>query len=110
PIYYLRTLGDQGGGVDRDDRAHVPGGLGKRVGRSHAGQVGPTAERATARREDQSANLLRPSAAQALRQRRVLGVDRHDLVRALHRRLHERPTRDEGLLVGQRERAPGGER
>ena len=46
-------------------------------------------------------------AAQALGQRRVLGVDRHDLPRPRHRGLHQRAAGDQRLLVGQREGAPG---
>ena len=46
-------------------------------------------------------------AAQALRQRRVLGVDRDDLPRPRHRGLDQRAAGDERLLVGQREGTAG---
>ena len=48
--------------------------------------------------------------AQALGQRRVLGVDRHDLVRPLQGRPDQRAAGDQRLLVGQRERAAGAQR
>src|SRR5690242_1238163 len=40
-----------------------------------------SAERAAARREDESAHVLNPLAAQGLRQGRMLAVDRDDLTR-----------------------------
>ena len=43
--------------------------------------AGAAAERATAGGEHEAAYLLGPAAAQALRQRAVLAVDRHDLAR-----------------------------
>src|SRR5205814_3129732 len=37
----LQTLVHQGGGVDRDDRAHVPGRVGQRLGGCDLGQLVP---------------------------------------------------------------------
>ena len=70
---------------------------------------GPAAERSAAGRQDQPAHLVRRAAAQALGQRRVLGVDRHDLA-GLGGGLDQRAADDQRLLVGQRERGAGLER
>ena len=107
----LEPLVDQRGGVERDHRAHVPRRVGQRLGDGDVGQLGALspAERAARGGEHQPVDLLGPAAAQALGQRGVLGVDRHDLPGRRGRR-HQRAARDQGLLVGERERGPGGER
>src|SRR5579859_2737032 len=104
----LQALVDQGGAVHRDDRAHLPGGMGERLLRGHIGQLGPAAaaERPAAGGQHQAPYFLGPAAAQALRDRRVLGVDRDDLPR-LGPLGHQRPADDQRLLVRQRERAAG---
>ena len=71
---------------------------------------GPAPERAARRGEDEATDLGVRAAAQSLRDGRVLGVDRHDLVRALPRGVHERAADHQRLLVGQRERAAGPQR
>ena len=98
--------------VGRDDRAHVArsGGPAPAAGvtsRSDARER--AAERPAARGQHQPAYLVGPPAAQALGDRRVLGVHRHDLP-GRGRGLDQRAADDERLLVGQRERAAGGER
>ena len=67
------------------------------------------AERPAAGGEHQAAHLVGGAAAQALRQRAVLGVDRDDLAR-LGPRGHDRAADDQRLLVGQRQGAAGVER
>ena len=78
---HLETLVDQGRGVDRDHRAHVPGRVGQRLLGSHVGEVSHGSGRGTGHRSPsgRAGAPRRPPAAQALGQRRVLGVDRHDL-------------------------------
>ena len=104
----LQPLVHQGGAVDRDERAHRPGGVGQRLLGGHVGQLGPAAaaERTAGRGQHQPADLVGPPGPQALGQGRVLGVHRHDLPgpRAL---LDERAADDQRLLVGQRQRAAG---
>src|SRR3546814_2126233 len=75
-LEHLETLVDRGRGVDRDHRAHRPGGVVQRLGGCHALQVvaGPATERATGCGEHETAYLLRRSAAQALGHGRVLAV------------------------------------
>ena len=76
--------------------------------RRHVGELvaGAATERAAACSEHQPSYLPRRTGAQALRQRRVLRVDRHDLARS--RALgHQRPAGDQRLLVGQREHVSG---
>src|SRR6185437_10167802 len=74
----LETLVDQRRRVARDDRAHRPGRVGERLLGGYRGQLVPvaTAEGAATRGDDEPAYLLARSRTQALRQRRVLGVDR----------------------------------
>ena len=81
---HLEALVDQGRGVDRDHRPHGPGRVVQRLLGRDVGEplAGPAAERAAARGEHQAAYLLGAAAAQALRERAVLAVDRHDLARA----------------------------
>ena len=107
----LQPLVDQRGRVDRHDRAHVPRGVGQGVLDGDVGQVlgGPAAERAAAGGQDQAGDLAPGAPAQALGQRRVLGVHRHQLARR-RRGGHERAPGDQRLLVRQRHRAPGGQR
>ena len=77
----LQALVHQRGGVDRDHRAHVPGRVRQRLGRRGVGHLvpGPVQERAAAGGHHQLAHLVGPAAAQALGDRRVLGVHRDDL-------------------------------
>jgi hypothetical protein len=68
---------------------------------------GARAERAAARGQDHAAHAVDALAAQALEDRRVLGVDGHDLAAALARELDElRAGHHERLLVRERERPP----
>ena len=69
----------------------------------------PAAEGSAAGGEHEAAYLLRAAAAQALRQRAVLAVDRHDLA-GLGQRGHHGPADDQRLLVGQRQRVAGVQR
>ncbi len=69
----------------------------------------PAAERAARRGQHEAAYLVGAASAQALRQRRVLAVDGHDLAGRREPR-DERAADDEGLLVGERERVAGLER
>ena len=107
----LQTLVHQCRGVRRDQRAHVPGGMSERLGRRDVLERGAitAAERAAAGGHDQLAHLVRPAAAQALRQRRVLRVDRAQLP-APGPAGDQRATRDQGFLVGERDRASRVER
>ncbi len=83
-------------------------------------EVGPRApaERAAGRGDDEPRHLVEPAAAQALGQRRVLGVDGDDAVGGTGSAAaggaggldHERPADDERLLVGQRQGRAGAER
>ena len=104
----LEALVDQGRRVGRDQRAHVPGRVRQRLlGRHVASSVAaPAAERPSAGGEHQPLDLAAAPAAQALGQRRVLGVDGHDLPRRRGPR-HERAPDDQRLLVRQREDAAG---
>ena len=67
--------------------------MGERLGDGDVGELGPgpAAERAAAGGEHQPAYLAVAAAAQALRERGVLGVDRHDLAGPLQRRLTSGP-------------------
>ena len=89
----LQALVDQRRRVDRDDRAHVPGRVGQRLLDGDVGELvgGAAAERAAAGGEDQPGDLVAGAAAQALGQRRVLGVDRHELARARRRPVTSAP-------------------
>ena len=71
---------------------------------------GAAAERPAAGGEHQPPHLGGPPAAQALGQRAVLGVDRHDLVGRCTAACTQRAAGDERLLVGQGQRAAGLER
>ncbi len=105
-LQQLQALVDQRRGVGGDHPAHVPGGMGQRLGRRHVGELfpGATAERSAAGGEDQPVDLGGRPAAQALRQRRVLRIHRHQL--AFRGRPGDQRTTDhQGLLVGQRQDA-----
>lgn len=111
---HLQALVDEGRGVDRDHRAHGPGGVGERVLDGDGRQLvpGTTAERPAGRGDDQLAHVGAGAGGQRLEERGVLGVDRDDLAR-LGERLDQRAADDERLLVGEREgaaRLQGGER
>ena len=107
----LQALVDQRRGVGGDDLAHVPGRVGERLRRGHVGELGAAAaaERSAAGRQHEATDLLGAAAAQALRERRVLGVDGDELT-GPGEGLDEGPARDERLLVRQREGGAGGER
>ena len=66
--------------------------------------AGASAERSAAGGDDELAHLVRAAAAQALGERRVLGVDRAQLAR-LGARRDQRAAGDEGFLVRERDRA-----
>ena len=76
--------------------------------RRHVGKLGAaaTAERAAARGEHQPAHLVRRPATQALCQRGVFRVDRHQLTRRRGAG-DQGPAGNQRLLVGQRDRAAG---
>jgi hypothetical protein len=107
----LQPLVDQGRGVDRDHRAHVPGGVGQRLLGRDVVEVLPAAaaERPAAGGEDQSTHLVRRTAVQALGQRAVLAVDGDDLAGRGQAGDH-RSADDQRLLVGQRQGVAGLER
>ena len=92
----LEALVDQGRRVDRHDRAHVPGRVRQRLLDGDVGELGsrsrprngPPLAVSTRRRTSSGV-----PAAQALGERRVLGVDGHDLVRALAGGLDQRRRR-----------------
>ena len=104
----LEALVHQRRGVDRDHRAHVPGRVREGVVHGHVGEVvaarprnGPPLAVSTSR-----ATSLARAAAQALRERRVLGVDRDELP-GCGRGADEVTAGDQRLLVGQRDGAAG---
>jgi len=61
----LEALVDQGRGVDRDDRPHVPGGMGEGLLDRDVGELGPrpAAERPTTGRKHQATYLAVAAAA-----------------------------------------------
>ena len=65
--------------------------------------AGAPAERTAARGQHQPVDLCGGAAAQALRERGVLGVDRHDLSRLARAPVTSAAADHQGLLVGQRE-------
>ena len=71
--------------------------------------AGPAAERSAAGGQHQAAYLRGGAAPQALGDRGVLRVDRHDLA-GLRARGDQRAAHDQGLLVGQRQGVAGVER
>ena len=71
--------------------------------------AGPPAERSAAGGEHQAAHLVGATAAQALRERAVLAVDRHDLAGRASA-VTTGAADDQRLLVGQREGVTGLER
>ena len=104
----FQALVDQGRGVDRDDAAHVPGGVLHGVGGGDVSQGLPVtaAERTTGGRQDETAHLIASTSAQTLGKGGVLRVDRDDLSGS--GRLSDEPaTDDQGLLVGQGQGRPG---
>ena len=107
----LQALVDQGGGVGRDHPSHVPGGMGEGLAGGDVGELdtGPAAERTAASGENQPVDLAGAATTQALGQRRVLGVDGHDLAGPCS--AGDQPAADhQGLLVGQREPGAGPQR
>ena len=107
----LQALVDQGGGVGRDDRSHGPGGVRQGLLGSDVEELvaAHPPERSAAGRDDEALHLVGRPAAEALREGRVLAVDRHDLSR-LRGGLDQRAPDDERLLVGQGQRCPGVQR
>ena len=73
--------------------------------------MGETAERAARRGEDEAPHGSRRRAGQALEDRAVLRIDGQEGHAVRPRGLrHQRPGHDQGLLVGQRDRAAGTDR
>jgi hypothetical protein len=110
---HLEPLVHQRGGVDRDLGAHRPGGMGERLLGRDGGQVGggEAAKRAARGGDHQRLDGLRRGVAEALPERRMLAVDRHDrAVRSLRRGRHQRPAGDQALLVRQGQVGAGLER
>ena len=100
----FQALVDQGGRVDRDDRSHVPRGVGGRLLGRHVDQLlaGAASEGPAAGGHDETADVIVAFSAQGLRQRRVLGVDRDELA-GLGRTGDQLAADDQRLLVGQRQ-------
>ena len=102
----LQALVHQRRRVDRDLPAHVPSGVGQRLGDGHVLQVGAVtaAERTAGGGEHQALHGPRRLAADELGQRRVLGVHGHDAgAGGLGQGRDQLAADDERLLVGQRE-------
>ena len=95
--------------VDRDLRAHAPGGMGERLLGRHVDELvaRPSAERPARARQDESRDLVGGRVPQALVQGRVLAVDRENAAAAPPLR-GEREVAgcDEALLVRKREVDP----
>ena len=93
--------------------AHLPRGVSEGLVNGHLGQLleRPSAKRAAGGREQDAtqravAFSLVAQAVQALVDRGVLGVDRHDLcARGKQGPLHHRAGRDQRLFIGQRQAA-----
>ena len=94
--------------VRRDHATHVPGRMRKRLrGRDVLEQIlRPTAEWSATCSENQLAHFASTTAAEALRDCGVLGINRHDLI-GLRKRLHERTTHDQRFLVRKRKGGAG---
>ncbi|OIQ75703.1 hypothetical protein GALL_426240 [mine drainage metagenome] len=92
-------------GIDADYRAHRPLRMRERLLDRHVAELSQLASAEWAARgcDDQAQHLARRATAQGLGDRRMLGVDRHDLSRSggLH---HELAPYDERFLVRQRQR------
>ncbi len=105
---HFKSFVNQSRGVDGDDWPHVPGRMFQRLSDRDVTEIVATSapEWTTAGGQHQPSYLLRRAASEALRQRAVLGVDRHDLtgLRAVE---DQRAAHDQGLLVGQREGRAG---
>ncbi|MDQ0765482.1 hypothetical protein QF027_008117 [Streptomyces canus] len=104
----LQALVHEGRAVDRDHRAHGPGGVGERV---LAGDVGdlfarPAAEGAAGGGDDQLADVGAGAGGECLEEGGVLGVNRDDLA-GLGQRLDQGAADDQRLLVGEGEGAAG---
>ncbi|CAL2071510.1 hypothetical protein GPN2_22132 [Streptomyces murinus] len=109
----LQALVDQGRGVDRDHRAHRPGGVGEGVldGDVREVRLAAAAEGAAGGGDDQLAHIGAGAGGEGLEEGGVLGVDRDDLA-GLGQRGDQRTADDQRLLVGEREgaaRLQGGE-
>src|SRR4029078_9095619 len=109
----LERLVDEGGRVDRDLRAHVPGGMRPRLfGRERRQRLfRAAAERSPTGGEHETRYGLDSFPRQALPDGRMLAVDRAKAVeRVAAYRLElardERPPGDERLLVGERNGLP----
>jgi hypothetical protein len=78
---HLEPLVDEGRGVDRDDRTHVPGRMVHGLLRCHVGEVRPAAaaERSPAGGQHEPSYLVGATTPQALGEGTVLAVDGHDL-------------------------------
>ena len=106
---HLQPFVEEGGGVDGYPGPHVPGRVGQGLVWRHPGQRvrGSAPERATGGGQDQTCHRFRLLAGEALKQGRMLAVDRDQLAAVLGQRpLHHRPTGHETLLVGQRHAVP----
>ena len=108
---HLEALVDQGGGVDRDPAAHLPGGMGERLLRGHLGEIGAAAEGPAGSGQHQPLDRSRWLRADQLIEGRVLGVDRDDPgVPRLRERGDQLAADHQRLLVGERQVDPLGER
>ena len=77
---HLEALVHQRGRVDRDLLPHAPGRVGERLGRGHVGELvaAAAAKRAARGGDDDPGHRTRSGALEALRERRVLAVDRQE--------------------------------
>ena len=103
---HLEALVHQRRGVDRDLRPHLPDRMRERLlhRRLRELRVRPAAERSAGSRQHHALEILPPLATETLRERGVLGVDRHESLRlALDQIHHELAADDQALLVRERE-------
>ena len=108
----FEALVHQCGGVDGDNRPHVPRRMMQRLLGSDVLHVGtfPAAERSAGGGDHKLGDFGVGSGAQGLPDGGMLGIDRVDLVLAHLRAEQQMPARDYGLLVGQCQLGTGLER
>ena len=108
---HLQALVDQGGRVDRDDRAHVPGRVRQRLLGRDVGQLVAASARGTARRwRSAPAGDLGPACRRAGTGRAPSARSRPARSAPAAAAPDQRPAGDQRLLVGQGERRPGSQR
>lgn len=107
---HLESLIHHRCGVDGHQRPHVPRWMSQGLVGGDRGQFPCTraAKRPTTCGEHQASHLTRPAATQALCNRGMLRINRHNLARR-SRRLNQRTADDERFLIGQGQSPPTGE-